>query len=135
MSIPLPVIFNPVEEKEYQVELPITVNGTRLDSITLKGKGAHPKHVSKDETAIEEFYAVMPDASCPVQTDDDRRDLMSGLIRVSTQILSFGVMQPKVYRQTWHSLAILINLSVPYREHIVDWWRLQTKANASWFIK
>lgn len=97
MTIPLPIVFNPIEEKKYQVELPITVNGSRLNSITLKGKGTHPKHISKEQQTIEEIYDMMPDASYPVQTDEDRKHLMSGLIRVSTQILSFGVMQAKVY--------------------------------------
>lgn len=104
MSIPLPVVFNPIEEKKYQIEIPVTVNGNLLESITLKGEGMHPKRISDEHLTKEELFVVPPDASCRVQTDEDRKALMSGLIRVSTQILSFGVMQPKVYHQcsaTW----------------------------------
>eukprot|EP00210_Caulerpa_lentillifera_P000957 g925.t1 len=99
-SIPLSVVFNPIEEKSYEVTLPLIVDGLSSHSITLKGQGIHPKHLVLGRQNQEGLSVPMLRQEASFQTEIDRKALMSGVLRVSTQVVSFGKMEPKKsYRQ------------------------------------
>lgn len=91
-SVLFSIVFNPLEEKDYKCEIPIEMNGKLRDSILITAQGYDPRQTTLPPTKTWAEIEV----NSRIDSQEGFTASMPGMLKLSSQIISFGQMQPQV---------------------------------------
>ena len=88
-SVPVALTFQPIEEKEYELKTPLTINGEPAQTLVIRGQGSIPGRPNRDDGR--------PESNAPQSQNSGGFSVhMPALAKLSSQTVHFGDIDTKV---------------------------------------